>query len=151
VFRGLVKYSDGCDAVSGAKSDNVIFPTDVKAPKCPQCNTMVLPVPSVLRSMHKTWYNPVRTSQYSNMPISQNGTLGRLFGADVILLRLRKVAKQVDGRGERKGGYAKIYDIAIPLHKDPIHTVYLEAKEQNVVFGKRRWHSARNQHLLHVL
>ena len=99
------------------KSDNVVMSVDNGPKSCPQCNVLFMPVPSVLRSVEGAWYRPETvfgelTQTMTSLPISYNTTLKRLFGADVILLRMKAVV------GEKQG---EIYDISIPFHTDPIH------------------------------
>lgn len=130
VLSSLEEFSDGSRANDRLSSDNIVLPISKSPPKCRQCNTLLLPVPSVLRSKGNKWYRPDwldgpegsgRTA--TNLPISSNETLKRIFGAEVVLFRMRKA---VINNTPSAGSYAEIYDIAIPLHGDPIHNVILK-------------------------
>lgn len=142
VLHRLQKFSDGSDANHRLHSDNIVTPVTKPPPKCRHCNTLVMPVPSVLRSSDKKWYRPDWTGgdkhqrALTNLPISANHTLKRIFGADVLLFRMRKAVRNATPSA---GSFAEIYDIAVPFHRDPIHKVLLSN-------SRRRWfvHSKRD-------
>lgn len=157
VFSKITTYSDGSHANRAVKSDQVIVPVDNTPPTCPRCNTMVMPVPSILRSNQKQWYRPdialcsvdegsssspsVKPRCNTNLPISYNGTLKRLFGADVILLRMKKALRTSKNESQT----AEIYDIAVPTRKDPIHRRMMQEKH------KKWFYKTNDNDSIHVI
>lgn len=115
------EFSDGLSPQP--RSDSVVVPVDKPPAGCTAgCNTLYMPVPSVLYSNEQAWYRPDGGRDATLFPISCNHTLKRLFGAEVVLLRMKMALGH--------GASAEVYDIAVPLHRDPIHRHMLADRRQ---------------------